>query len=29
MLLGFGVEQVADPAQRAELLGRVMRYLLR
>ena len=29
VLLGFGVEQVSDRSQRAELLGRVMRYLLR
>jgi len=29
VLMGFGVEQSADAAQRSELLGRVLRYLLR
>ena len=28
VLLGFGVEQIADPEVRAEVLGRVMAYLL-
>ena len=29
VLLGFGMEQIADAAQRSELLGRVVDYLLR
>ena len=29
VLLGFGLEQIADAAQRSELLGRVVEYLLR
>ena len=29
VLVGFGIEQIADPARRAEVLGQVVEYLLR
>lgn len=28
VMLGFGVEQIADPAKRADVIGRIMDYLL-
>ena len=28
VLLGYGIEQLATPAERADVLGRIMEYLL-
>ena len=28
VLLGFGIEQLATPAEQADVLGRIMEYLL-